>query len=71
MKFTKYSPYKKIALHYLISILDRKATDDSRRAFEFLDQNKDGEIDAEEIKEAIELYGLDEECQQILDKKLR
>ena len=45
MKFQKYSPFKKLALSYLISILEMEATVDLRRGFEFLDKNQDGVID--------------------------
>ena len=53
LKFETYSPFKKIVLFYLISILDKEATDNLRRAFETLDQNSDGIIDLQEIKKAI------------------
>jgi Ca2+-binding EF-hand superfamily protein len=60
IRFKKYSPFKKLALLYLISVLDQNATVDLKRGFEALDQNKDGMIDIQEIKDAIENYELDD-----------
>jgi len=60
---------KKVSLHIMASQLDNKALDDLRKAFEILDQNKDGILTAAELQEGIANAGLgdiQEDLKQIL-----